>query len=151
MRIRSVAAGDSAEVADVYIAALTGMTYLSRVYSEAENRAFVENVLLRYNEVWVAEEAGTVIGFVGFGESSLRHLWVKPGDQNQGIGTALLEVAKKRSPDGLKLSVFQQNHGARRFYERHGFTLAELRDGTQNIEGEADAIYEWRGLSDASQ
>jgi ribosomal protein S18 acetylase RimI-like enzyme len=147
MRIRSVAPGDSDEVADVYIAALTGMTYLSRVYTESENRAFVENVLLRYNEVWVAEEAGAVIGFVGFGDASLRHLWVTPGDQDQGVGTALLEVAKKRSPDGLKLSVFQQNHGARRFYERHGFTLVELRDGSQNSEGEADAIYEWRGRS----
>jgi ribosomal protein S18 acetylase RimI-like enzyme len=40
--------------------------------------------------------------------------------------------------------VFQKNTGARRFYERYGFTLAELTDGLDTEEHEPDARYEWR-------
>jgi putative acetyltransferase len=39
--------------------------------------------------------------------------------------------------------VFQQNVGARRLYERHGFTLVKLADGSGNQEGEPEALYEW--------
>jgi ribosomal protein S18 acetylase RimI-like enzyme len=55
----------------------------------------------------------------------------------------LLEHAKAESPEGLYLWVFQKNEGARRFYERHGFRLAELTDGAGNMEREPDARYEW--------
>jgi ribosomal protein S18 acetylase RimI-like enzyme len=84
-----------------------------------------------------------VIAFVGLGDDSVRHLWVQPEAQNRGVGTALLEVAKERRPEGLQLWVFQKNVGARRFYERHGFTLAKLTDGSRNEEREPDALYVW--------
>jgi hypothetical protein len=41
--------------------------------------------------------------------------------------------------------VFQRNLSARRFYERRGFRLVELRDGSSNEEGEPDAVYQWTG------
>jgi len=55
----------------------------------------------------------------------------------------LLVAAKEESPSGLGLHVFQQNLSPRRFYERRGFRLVELRDGSSNEEGEPDAVYEW--------
>jgi GNAT superfamily N-acetyltransferase len=142
--IRAVAPGDTEAVADVFVAALAGMTYLPVLHTEAENRAFVRDVLLPNNEVWVAEDEGSVIGFAGLGEDILRHLWVHPAKQSRGVGTALLDVAKERRPAGLRLWVFQKNVGARRFYERHGFTLARLTDGRDNEEREPDALYVWR-------
>jgi ribosomal protein S18 acetylase RimI-like enzyme len=69
---------------------------------------------------------------------------VHPDQQNQGVGTALLGLAMDRRPSGLRLRVFQQNAGARRLYERHGFTLVGLADGSGNQEGEPEALYEWR-------
>lgn len=45
----------------------------------------------------------------------------------------------------LDLHVFQQNTGARRFYERHGFVLVEERDGSGNEEKLPDAHYRWTG------
>ena len=81
--------------------------------------------MLPSNEVWVAEEDGRVVGFAGLGDGKLRHLWVEPAAQNRGFGTALLAKAKERRPDGFQLWLFQKNTGARRFYERHGFTLVE--------------------------
>jgi hypothetical protein len=38
---------------------------------------------------------------------------------------------------------FQRNKAARRFYERHGFTLVRETDGARNEEKEPDAEYCW--------
>ena len=119
------------------------MTYLPQLYSDAETRDFIKDVLIPNNEVWVAEEAGRVVGFAGFGDGSLRHLWVHRTAQNRGVGTALLKVAMGRCSDGLQLRVFQKNLGARRLYERNGFELAELTNGDRNEEHEPDARYVW--------
>jgi ribosomal protein S18 acetylase RimI-like enzyme len=135
---------DTEAVGDVFLAALTGMTYLPKLHTEAETRTFIRDVLLPNNEVWVAETGGRVIGFLGLGEDVLRHLWVRPEAQNRGVGTALLALAKERRPSGLRLWVFQKNVGARRLYERHGFALAELTDGSRNEEREPDALYLWQ-------
>ena len=127
----------------MFLAAFAGMTYLPDLHSEAETRKFICDVLLPNNEVWVAEKDGRVVGFMGLGEDVLRHLWVEPEAQNHGVGTALLALAKVRRPGGLQLWVFQKNVGARRLYERHGFTLTELTDGSRNEEREPDALYLW--------
>jgi ribosomal protein S18 acetylase RimI-like enzyme len=144
VRIRPVEPGDTDAVADVYVAALAGMTYLPDLWTEAESREFIRDVMLPNNEVWVAEEDGRVVGFAGLGDDLLRHLWVEPPAQNRGVGKALLDRVKERRPDGFRLRVFQKNVGARRFYERHGFTLVKLTDGRDNQEREPDAFYEWQ-------
>jgi ribosomal protein S18 acetylase RimI-like enzyme len=126
------------------------MTYLPELYTEDETRTFISDVLLPNNEVWVADNGGRVIGFVGLWGDVVSHLWVYPDQQNQGVGTALLALAKERRPSGLRLQVFQQNVGARRLYERHGFTLVGLADGSGNREGEPEALYEWHPEEPAS-
>ena len=60
----------------------------------------------------------------------------------RGIGSALLDHAKARRPDGLDLWAFQSNTGARRFYERHGFVAVAETDG-DNEEGAPDVRYRW--------
>jgi len=144
VKIRPVESADTEAVGDVFLAALAGMTYLPELYTEGETRTFIRDVLLPNNEVWVAEKGGRVIGFAGLGDEVIRHLWVHPEAQNRGVGTALLALAKERRPTGLRLWVFQRNVGARRFYERHGFTLRELTDGRGNEEREPDAHYAWQ-------
>ena len=138
-------------VGEVFLAALAGMTYLPELYTEEETRTFIRDVLLPKNEVWVAEEGDRVIGFLGLWGNVVSHLWVYPDRQNQGVGTALLALAKERRPSGLRLQVFQRNLGARRLYERNGFTLVGLGDGSGNQEGEPEAFYEWRSDEPASQ
>jgi ribosomal protein S18 acetylase RimI-like enzyme len=143
VNIRLVEPSDTDAIAGVFLSGLSGMTYLPRLYTEEETKAFITDVLLPNNEVWVAEEAGRVVGFAGFGDGSLRHLWVHRTDQNRGVGTALLKVAMDRCPDGLQLWVYQKNLGARRLYERNGFELAELTSGERNEEKEPEARYVW--------
>jgi GNAT superfamily N-acetyltransferase len=107
-------------------------------------RCWIGDFVLRELEVWVADDAGHVVGFAALGDDVLEHLYVHPQAQNRGVGATLLTVSKECRPRGLRLWVFQKNVGARRFYERHGFTLVRLTEGLDNEEREPDALYEWR-------
>jgi hypothetical protein len=61
------------------------------------------------------------------------------------LGALLLAAARKESPSGLRLHVFQRNPIPRVGSARSGFRLIELRDGASNQEGEPDAVYAWIG------
>jgi GNAT superfamily N-acetyltransferase len=73
----------------------------------------------------------------------VEHLYVRPDAQRAGIGSALLEEAKRGRPNGLRLWVFQRNHAARAFYARHGFVEVRSTDGADNEEREPDVLLEW--------
>jgi len=121
----------------------SAMPYLRDLHTDAETRAWMRGVVLREEEVWVAEVDGTPAGFLALRGDLVAHLYVDPSRQNRGTGTALLERAKERRPAGFHLWVFQRNEGARRFYERHGLEVVRLGDGSENEEGEPDALYGW--------
>jgi len=105
---------------------------------------FVQNVLLAEFEVWVAESAGRLVGFLAVVEPDvLGHLYIRAEHTGRGLGTRLLEVAKGRFPQGLQLWAFQGNLDALRFYEQHGFVPVEHTDG-DNEEGAPDVRMVWR-------
>ncbi len=143
MQLRAATLSDADAVADVFLSARAGMTYLPTLHTDDEIRQFVRRSLLAASEVWVAEEDGRILGFAALSDDMLEHLYVHPDVQRRGVGSALLGRAKERRPEGLSLWVFQRNDGARRFYERHSFRLVELTDGSANEELEPDARFEW--------
>lgn len=55
----------------------------------------------------------------------LGQLYALPGHTGTGIGAKLmdwtLEVARERAHDAILLSVYAENFGAQRFYQRYGF------------------------------
>lgn len=87
-------------------------------------------------EVRVAELDGELIGYVKLGPphlpfeprgeaAELRQLYVVEEIKGQGVADALIqwviERARDQRADYLYLSVFTDNHRARRFYEKYGF------------------------------
>jgi GNAT superfamily N-acetyltransferase len=127
----------------VFLAAREEMSYLPRVPDE--DRPRIGTLITRQrDELWVEEDEGQIVAFAALRDEWLAHLYVHPSHQGRGIGSALLEHAKRRRPEGLRFWVFQRNDGARRFYERHGCGLVKLTDGADNMEREPDALYEWR-------
>jgi ribosomal protein S18 acetylase RimI-like enzyme len=139
---------DAEGVADVFLAARAdAMPYLPDLNTDEETRAWIRDVVLSEHDVRVVDVDGAVVGFLALGAETVEHLYVRPGLQGMGIGSALLGLAKELRVEGFRLWVFQRNVGARRFYERHGLRLVELTDGAANKEREPDALYEWRPLN----
>jgi ribosomal protein S18 acetylase RimI-like enzyme len=125
------------------------LSFLPRLHTDDEHRAFIAGVVLPRQDVVVAEDDGSVAGFIAMAHAGVvEHLYVHPDRQGRGIGSALLDEAKRRMPGGFRLWVFQQNDKARRFYERHGLVVVELTDGSGNEEKTPDALYEWSPAAD---
>jgi ribosomal protein S18 acetylase RimI-like enzyme len=145
--IRPMTAADVPGIVEVFTAARAEMDYLPEPPTEEERSFLVSDVMAPEHEVWVAVLGGRVAGFAALSDTWLGHLYVAPAVQGRGIGSRLLDTAKRRRPDGLHLYVFQPNAGARRFYERHGFVPVAYGDGGDNDEGVPDAEYAWPGAS----
>ena len=116
------------------------------VHPRESVRPFIEEVLLPQFEVWVAEDEGALVGFLALmSPDVLGHLYIRAPWTGRGLGSRFLAVAQERFPDGLQLWAFQNNVGALRFYEKHGFVPVEWTDG-DNEEKAPDVRLVWRPL-----
>ncbi|MEI9887902.1 MAG: GNAT family N-acetyltransferase [Rhizomicrobium sp.] len=140
--IRRASETDAQTVADVFLAARATMTYLPNLHGEDDTRGFIGGVVAA-KETWVAEREGKIVGFAVIDGGWLEHLYVHPSRFNTGTGDKLFAQAIRQHPQGFQLWVFQQNTGARRFYERHGCALVRLTDGADNEEKLPDVLYVW--------
>lgn len=84
--------------------------------------AIADAALVGYGKVgptFLTDEADTT------GLVHLHQLYVDPAQHGAGVGDALLgwakDLARRRDAAGLILTVWEENHRARRFYDRHGF------------------------------
>ena len=102
---------------------------------------FRDSICLRC-EVWVALRGERIAGLLAIEGDQIDQLYVEPGDQGGGVGTALLAQAKQRHPRGLSLFTFQRNARARAFYEARGFRAVRL-GVSPAPESEPDVRYEW--------
>jgi putative acetyltransferase len=95
-------------------------------------------------EIWVAEVESHILGFVVVikEQQYLSQIFVNPEYHNCGIGSALLNKAKKICPEGLTLQTLQQNTRACIFYEKHGFKAVKLT--VNKINGQPNIEYYWK-------
>ncbi len=112
------------------------------VHDDDEVRAWFAEVVLRTKETWVMEVDGAVVALLVLDGGWVDQLYVDPEHTGRGRGARLLDGAKERAPAGLDLWTFQANHGAIRFYERHGFVEVARTDG-DNEEGAPDLRMHW--------
>ncbi len=84
--------------------------------------------------VAINHENSHVLGFIAYeyykGNAYIRSFYMKPGADHHGIGTillkhALLEISKKNVKKIL-LEVLSENKGARKFYEKFGFSYGSF-------------------------
>ena len=149
MEVRLAGPADAEAIGEVFAASFETLTFLPMLHGHEELRAFAGGLVAKH-EVWVAEDAGRIVGMAVLDGDTLSHLYVHPDAQGRGAGSALLDRVKARRPGGFELWVFQQNERARRFYEQHGMRALRFTDGSGNEEKTPDALYEWRpGEEDA--
>jgi ribosomal protein S18 acetylase RimI-like enzyme len=111
--------------------------------SPAQLRARVDVEMDNSWEVTVAEQRGTVVGFLAIkrDEAVLAELFLRPQAIGQGIGSQLLARAKALMPTGFTLFTRATNVRARRFYEKAGLTV--LRTETHARDGDLIVFYGW--------
>jgi GNAT superfamily N-acetyltransferase len=118
------------------------LPWLTGLHTPDEDRWFYRERVFTGCQVHGAFEGGALAGIIAFRSDWIDQLYVLPEVQGGGVGSKLLQVAK-RACDCLQLWTFQRSLRARRFYEARGFTLVEETDGAGNEEKEPDARYLW--------
>lgn len=80
------------------------------------------NELVPVAQIIVAEQDDALVGFVTIdGTGYLDQLVVSPAQWGTDVSRALVDEAKRLSPDGVTLKVNADNFRAIKFYERTGF------------------------------
>ncbi len=102
------------------------------------------NELVPNAAIIVAEQADTLIGFVTIDTLGyLDQLVVAPDHWGSELGNALVNEAKRLSPDRITLLVNNDNDRAIRFYERNGF--AHAGEDVNPTSGRPVLRMEWKG------
>jgi putative acetyltransferase len=93
--------------------------------------------------IMVAEQAGALVGFVTIDATGyLDQLVVDPIHWGSELANALVDEAKRLSPNGVTLLVNKDNARAIRFYERNGFVHAG--EDVNPTSGRAVLRMEWK-------
>jgi putative acetyltransferase len=105
-------------------------------------RARWRNELVPVAQIVVAEQDNALIGFVTIDDAGyLDQLVVSPAQWGSDVSRALVDAAKRLSPDGVTLKVNADNVRALRFYARNGF----VQDGEEvNPSGRAVLLMRWQ-------
>jgi putative acetyltransferase len=102
------------------------------------------NDLVPQAAIIVAEDAGALVGFVTIDPKGyLDQLVVSPGHWGSNLGNALVDEAKRLSPNSITLLVNTDNTRAIRFYERNGFAHAGA--DVNPTSGHQVLRMEWKG------
>lgn len=96
----------------------------------------MKNIYIPASETYVyLDEKSNVVGFISLVNNFIAAIFVCPRQQGKGIGSELINYAKKIHSD-LELAVYKENDSSVQFYKKQGFTVAEekVEEGTGHIE-----------------
>lgn len=149
IQLRKATLTDSDAISNIYQASRKKfVAFAPLTHSDESIYKWISEVLIPTSQVIVAEEGDIVIGMMALskreGVGWIDQLYLSPEAVGRGIGTLLIKTAKSMLGSPICLRTFQENAEARRFYEKHGFQLLELTDGSNNEENCPDMLYEWR-------
>ncbi len=149
LNFRTATSTDAEAVSEVYLASWKAfLPFVQRVHTDKAVCRWIRDHLIPSGRVTVAIHGGHIVGMMALSDDGafgwIDQLYLHPRVVGSGIGTMLLECAKKDLGSPIRLYTFQANTGARRFYERHGFKALAFGDGSGNEEQCPDVLYEWR-------
>jgi GNAT superfamily N-acetyltransferase len=146
--LRPTIANDAEAISEVFLRSRKELVACAPlVHPDDDVRRWIRQRLIPAGGVTVAVVDEQVIGFLASSTkdcSWIDHLYLHPVWVGRGIGTRLLEHARRELSPPIRLYTFQCNESARRFYERRGFQAIAFGDGSGNEEQCPDVLYEWR-------
>jgi putative acetyltransferase len=90
-------------------------------YTLENDRGYFRRAVVPRADVWVAHRDDVLLGFMALEGDLIDLLFVAVLAQGQGVGTALVGLAKALAPQGLRAYTFQKNEAARSFFAKQGF------------------------------
>jgi GNAT superfamily N-acetyltransferase len=119
--VRNATLDDSERIADIYLASRGRyISYAPIVHTDAEVRIWIKTTLVPSGNVLVVSGDEEVMGFLAISRDDthgwIDHLYLDPSVVGRGLGSLLLEEAKKILGSPIRLYTFQRNEEARRFY-----------------------------------
>ena len=143
--IRLARPADAGAIGDIFLSARAeALPHVRPVLSDAETRTYLAGLIDNPRcTLWVAERDAELLGFLALQETWVDHLYVRPAWYRHGIGTMLLDHAKRARPLGLRLFCFQCDSRARAFYAASGLVEVRSSDGSGNPEREPDMEFRW--------
>lgn len=118
--IRPFDAGDTGDILTIWReASAIAHPFLSAAF-QAEAEAAIRDIYLPMAETWVAEAAGSPVGFIALIGEIVGGFFVLPEWQGQGIGRRLMDHAVYLRSE-LQLEVFRDNAAGQKFYTAYGF------------------------------
>jgi GNAT superfamily N-acetyltransferase len=150
LRLRRATLADADAIAPVFSSSHGLLTFLPSLHTTAEDRRFIERVILNQCEVTLAEDASGIVSFLALQGEEIRLLHTRPDRIGMGAGTLLVEAAQASGVAAIELWCFQANARARRFYEARGFRAIRFTDGAGNEERTPDVRYRWERVAGQS-
>ena len=139
MLIRVAESGDTEAVVALRYAALSASApsvYSAREVVELLDGLDVDELraMIEDRQLFVAETDGLIVGCAGWRGTYLRHVYIAPDLQREGVGTRLVARAESDFRDRTSAAVIHVASViyARRFYEKLGYELAtKERSGSE--------------------
>jgi GNAT superfamily N-acetyltransferase len=144
--VRRATADDATGIGDVWLASWRATFDFPPSHPDDDVRRWLTTELVPRSETWVVADPsadGRVVALMALSDEKVEQLYVAPDWIGHGVGRRLIDLAKRRRPEGVDLFCFQVNASARRFYEHLGFVAVEFGDGTGNEERQPDVLYRW--------
>lgn len=125
--VRNFKSSDIEKIMEIWLEAnLSAHSFIAQDYWQ-QNYAQVQDLILGA-EIYVYEQDGKVVAFVGLDRDYIAGIFVKEQYQSLGMGTKLLNHIKLPR-NQLFLNVYKQNQKAVKFYRLAGFMItSELLD-----------------------
>jgi len=149
MLLRKATLADAMAISNIYIASRNKFVSFAPLAHSNENiLKWIREILIPDSQVIVAEENSIIVGMMALSKKEgigwIDQLYLSPDAVGRGVGRLLVEAAKSILGSPVCLHTFQENVAARRFYEKLGFQIVKLSDGSENEENCPDVLYEWR-------
>ncbi|MGI9363585.1 MAG: GNAT family N-acetyltransferase [Rhizobiaceae bacterium] len=145
--IREAGIEDLPGCADIINDYIDTTPWLPRLISRSQIAELFNPDMLKSRYLLVADTGRQIGGYLSLNEETeqIGGFYLDPGFRQQGTGKAMMDKAKARSPDQIKLTVFEPNQRARRFYEREGFVEQPDQRQEKTEEGIPTLMMCWRG------
>jgi GNAT superfamily N-acetyltransferase len=114
-----------------------------QAFTQAEAGDVFRKLIRPRCNIWVGTRNEAIVAFLAIAGSYIDRMYVDPSEWRKGWGTELVHFAKTLHPSGLELHTHQENHAARKLYEKQGFKAVKFGISPPP-ESTPDVEYHWR-------